>query len=87
MPTDVPEVHVTSDPLVVFTFVALFAGAMVLALLLAAAFTPGSGGIPDDPPAEAHDASPAAAGPPWSTAPVNPGLARKERSEKPANRD
>jgi hypothetical protein len=80
--------QVTSDPAVVFTFIALFAGAIVLALLLAVAFARRPDGAPDDPADVTPGARPRTLSPPWSTAPVCPGLARKASSKKaPIERD
>ena len=84
MPVEPPHVAVLSDPTIVFIFVALFAGALALALLFA---SPWLSGVPTAPAREAaQDPNEGTAGAavPWSTAPSEnqaPRHARADRSE------
>ena len=68
MPIEPPEVHVTDDPLVVALFVALFAGAIVLALAFSLLrFRREPHATSGDPPSANSGAKS-----PWSTAVTDP---------------
>jgi hypothetical protein len=83
MPIEPPDVAVVSDPAIVFAFVALFASALILALLFASPWLsrvpPPPARNADQPPVtepgleqQALQPRPPGVAVPWSTAPPEP---------------
>jgi hypothetical protein len=83
MPREVPEVHVTDDPLIVLAFVAMFVVAILVAVALAARFSLATGAVPGETAAPHVTVSAPGSTDRWSTSPVDPRVARHVRMEEP----